>query len=85
MPRQGAKDAVPRRLQVYRQLRAAIAQGLWASRGVRCQPGQVLVTAGSQQAIDLVARLLLDAGDAVWVEDPGDPGIRASLVGHGAV
>lgn len=65
-------------------LREAIAQWLWASRGVRCEPGQVLVTAGSQQAIDLVARLLLDAGDAVWVEDPGYPGIRASLVGHGA-
>ncbi|MEK8050200.1 PLP-dependent aminotransferase family protein [Ideonella sp. DXS22W] len=65
-------------------LREAIAQWLWASRGVRCEPGQVLVTAGSQQAIDLVARLLLDAGDPVWVEDPGYPGIRASLVGHGA-
>jgi len=65
-------------------LREAIAQWLLVSRGVRCDAGQVLVTSGSQQAIDLVARLLLDAGDAVWVEDPGYPGIRAALAGHGA-
>ncbi|HJV95967.1 MAG TPA: PLP-dependent aminotransferase family protein, partial [Albitalea sp.] len=43
-----------------------------------------LVTSGSQQAIDLIGRLLLDAGDEVMVEDPGYPGIRASLLGHGA-
>jgi GntR family transcriptional regulator/MocR family aminotransferase len=66
-------------------LREAIAQWLWASRGVRCDAAQVLVTSGSQQAIDLVGRLLLDAGDEVLVEDPGYTGIRASLAGHGAV
>jgi GntR family transcriptional regulator/MocR family aminotransferase len=66
-------------------LREAIAQWLWASRGVRCDASQVLVTSGSQQAIDLVGRLLLDAGDEVLVEDPGYTGIRASLAGHGAV
>ncbi len=65
-------------------LRAAIAQWLLVSRGVRCHAGQVLVTSGSQQAIDLVGRLLLDAGDDAIVEDPGYPGIRASLAGHGA-
>ncbi len=64
-------------------LREAIAQWLLVSRGVRCQAGQVLVTAGSQQAIDLVGRLLLDDGDEAIVEDPGYPGIRASLAGHG--
>lgn len=66
-------------------LREAIAQWLWVSRGVRCDAAQVLVTSGSQQAIDLVGRLLLDAGDEVLVEDPGYTGIRASLAGHGAV
>ncbi len=65
-------------------LREAIAQWLWVSRGVRCEAGQVVVTAGSQQAVDLVGRLLLDVGDEVIVEDPGYTGIRASLVGHGA-
>ena len=66
-------------------LRDAIAQWLWASRGIRCDSAQVLVCSGSQQAIDLIARLLLDVGDEVLVEDPGYPGIRASLIGHGAV
>ena len=65
------------------QLREAVAQWLWASRGIRCDAGQVVVCSGSQQAIDLIARLLLDVGDEVLVEDPGYPGIRAALLGHG--
>lgn len=65
-------------------LRRAIAQWLLVSRGIRCEPGQVLVTSGSQQGIDLIVRLLLDPGDEVLVEDPGYPGIRACLQGHGA-
>jgi len=66
-------------------LRAAIAQWLLVSRGIRCEAQQVIVTSGSQQAIDLIGRLLLDVGDEVMVEDPGYPGIRASLLGQGAV
>ncbi len=66
-------------------LREAIAQWLLVSRGIRCEPQQVVVTSGSQQAIDLVARLLLDAGDEVMVEDPGYLGIRACLLSHGVV
>jgi len=65
-------------------LREAIAQWLWASRGIQCEPSQVLVCSGSQQALDLTGRLLLDPGDEVLVEDPGYPGIRACLAGHGA-
>ena len=66
-------------------LRAAIAQWLYVSRGVQCDPGQVLITAGSQQALDLVARLLLDVGDEALVEDPGYPGVRAVLAAQGAL
>jgi GntR family transcriptional regulator / MocR family aminotransferase len=66
-------------------LREAIAEWLWASRGVRCDAAQVLVCSGSQQALDLIGRLLLDPGDEVMVEDPGYPGIRASLIGNGAL
>ena len=66
-------------------LREAIAQWVWVSRGVRCEAAQVLVCSGSQQALDLVGRLLLDPGDEVMVEDPGYPGIRAALLGQGAV
>lgn len=65
------------------ELRDAIAHWVWVSRGIRCEAGQVVVCSGSQQAIDLVGRLLLDLGDEALVEDPGYPGIRASLVGHG--
>ena len=65
-------------------LREAIAHWLWVSRGVRCEAAQVLVCSGSQQALDLVARLLMDPGDEVMVEDPGYPGIRAALLGQGA-
>jgi GntR family transcriptional regulator / MocR family aminotransferase len=58
----------------YAPLRKAIAEYVGSARGVRCDPDQVLVTAGTQQALDLIARLLLDPGDAVWMEDPGYPG-----------
>ena len=66
------------------ELREAIAQWLWVSRGVRCDAAQVLVCSGSQQALDLIGRLLLDPGDEVMVEDPGYAGIRSALLGHGA-
>src|SRR5205823_13983589 len=55
----------------YRPLREAIAGYLGAARAVRCHPDQVVVTAGSQQALDLAARVLLDPGDAAWIEEPG--------------
>ena len=66
-------------------LRAAIAQWLLVSRGIRCDAAQVVITAGSQQALDLISRLLLDPGDEVLVEDPGYPGIRANLLAHGVL
>jgi GntR family transcriptional regulator / MocR family aminotransferase len=64
-------------------LREAIAQWLLVSRGIRCDAQQVVITAGSQQAIDLIARLLLDAGDEVLLEDPGYPGLRDNFIAHG--
>jgi len=67
----------------YCPLREAIAQYLTTSRAVRCQPEQVLIVAGAQQAIDLTARTLLDEGDMVWVEDPGYPRARGILLGAG--
>jgi len=68
----------------YRPLREAIAGYLGASRAVRCVPEQVIVVSGSQQALDLAARVLLDPGDAVWIEDPGYMGARGALSGAGA-
>lgn len=68
----------------YGPLRQALAEYLGAARGVRCSAEQILITAGSQHALDLVAQVLLDAGDPVWIEDPGYRGARAALLGVGA-
>jgi GntR family transcriptional regulator/MocR family aminotransferase len=67
----------------YGPLRRAIAEYLGAARGVRCSAAQVIVTAGSQQALDLCARVLLDPGDAAWTEDPGYLGARGALMAAG--
>jgi GntR family transcriptional regulator / MocR family aminotransferase len=52
-------------------LRESIAAYLRTARGVRCEASQVIVVSGSQQALDLCARVLMDPGDAVWMEEPG--------------
>jgi GntR family transcriptional regulator/MocR family aminotransferase len=52
-------------------LREAIAQHVSVSRGIRATWGNVIVTSGTQQAMDLVARALISPGDVVAVEDPG--------------
>jgi GntR family transcriptional regulator/MocR family aminotransferase len=52
-------------------LRRAIAGYLGLARGVTCSADQVLVVAGFQRALALVAAALLRRGDRVWVEDPG--------------
>lgn len=54
-------------------LRTAIARHVAVSRGVRATPEDVFVTSGFQQALDLVARVVLAPGDIVAVEDPGYP------------
>jgi len=70
--------------QGFAPLRRAIAEYVGSVRGVRCDANQIIVTAGAQQAFDLVARLLLDPGDAVWMEDPGYPGSRFAFEAAGA-
>jgi DNA-binding transcriptional MocR family regulator len=50
-------------------LRALLAERFCA-RGLRCEPGELLVTTGSQQALSLIAAVLLDPGDVVLVESP---------------
>jgi GntR family transcriptional regulator/MocR family aminotransferase len=51
-------------------LRSAIANYLKISRSVRCEAGQILIVNGSQQALEITARVLLDPGSRVWIEDP---------------
>jgi GntR family transcriptional regulator/MocR family aminotransferase len=52
-------------------LRELLAAYLRTSRGVRCGSEQIMIVNGSQQALDLVTRVLLDPGAAAWVEEPG--------------
>jgi len=65
-------------------LRAEIARHIGLSRSVRVPPEQVLVTNGTQQALDLVARVLLAPGDRVAVEEPGYPPARELFASHAA-
>ncbi|HUX67976.1 MAG TPA: PLP-dependent aminotransferase family protein [Terriglobales bacterium] len=53
------------------RLRQAVCGYLRTARSVRCEPEQILIVGGSQQALDLCARALCDAGTPVWVEEPG--------------
>ncbi|WP_324732474.1 MocR-like pyridoxine biosynthesis transcription factor PdxR [Pseudomonas paeninsulae] len=53
------------------QLRELIAAYLRNSRGLHCDPAQILVTCGAQQAISLCAQLLIEPGDRVAIENPG--------------
>ena len=68
----------------YRPLRETIAAHLRSTRGVQCEADQVIIVAGTQQALDLIARILLDRDDLVWVEDPCYPGARNVLLSAGA-
>jgi GntR family transcriptional regulator/MocR family aminotransferase len=68
----------------YRPLREAIAAHVAISRQVHCTPEQVMIVSGSQGALDLAARMLIDAGDPVWIEDPGYSGARGAFLGAGA-
>jgi GntR family transcriptional regulator/MocR family aminotransferase len=68
----------------YRPLCQAIADYLANARAVSCSPEQVIVVSGTQQALDLAARVLLDPGDPVWIEEPGYPPTRAVLIAAGA-
>lgn len=65
----------------YPPLREAIAAHVAVSRQVHCTAEQVMIVPGSQGALDLAARLLIDAGDPVWMEDPGYPGARGAFLG----
>lgn len=65
-------------------LRTEVAHYLRAARAVRCEPEQIVIVSGAQQAIDLSLRVLLNPNDPVWVEDPGYHGAHAALSAVGA-
>ncbi len=54
-------------------LRDALAHWIGRSRGVMTTPDEIVVTSGALHAVDLVARVLIEPGDVVAIEDPGYP------------
>ncbi|MEQ1763160.1 MAG: PLP-dependent aminotransferase family protein [Pyrinomonadaceae bacterium] len=68
----------------YMPLREAVAAHLRAARGVNCEPGNIVITDGAQQALDLVARLFVGPGDVVWMDNPGYRGALGAFGAAGA-
>ena len=66
-------------------LRDALSAFLWRSRGIRCTADEVVIVNGSQQGLDLCARLLLDPGDPFVMEDPGYGLARHAFLAAGGV
>jgi GntR family transcriptional regulator / MocR family aminotransferase len=66
-----------------RRLREAIARHIGVSRGVEASADDVIVTNGTQQAMDVVARALLAPGDHIAVEDPGYGPVRSAFTALG--
>ncbi len=67
----------------YRPLREEVAGFLARSRAVRCTPEEVVIVNGTQQALDLLARVLLEPGDRVGIENPGYPSARQLFASQG--
>ena len=66
------------------ELRQQIADRIRAARGIESTPDQIVVTSGTQQALDICVRLFLDPGDLVVVEDPGYVAAHAVFAAAGA-
>lgn len=60
--------------QGARALREAICEYVRKSRSVRCTPDEVIITSGNQHGLYLTLQILLEAGDSLWMEEPGYPG-----------
>jgi GntR family transcriptional regulator / MocR family aminotransferase len=68
----------------FQPLRCAIANYLLRRRGVACSPADIIVVSGTQQALTLVARAVLDEGQSAVIEDPHYELTKHALVAHGA-
>ena len=66
------------------ELRKSVCDYLQAARAVRCEPEQVIIVAGTQQAVDIVTRVMQGPDKEVWIEDPGYSLTRLALVAAGA-
>lgn len=61
-------------------LRTAIMRHLAVARGVRCEPEQVVITEGAQEALSLCVRLVTNPGEKAWIEDPGYRGAQSAFL-----
>jgi len=68
----------------YEPLRRSIASYLQTARAVKCEPQQIIVVAGAQQALSLIAQVLIDEKDVVWMENPCYIGSRNVFAAAGA-
>src|SRR4051812_7227696 len=68
----------------YGPLRQALTGYLARARGLSCNAEQIVIVNGSQQAFDLIARVLIDPGDKVVIEEPHYHGSRLSFLAAGA-
>ncbi len=68
----------------YAPLRQSIARYLARARAVNCDPDQIVIVNGSQQALQLCAQILINRGDMVALENPGYLGARQAFLTHGA-
>lgn len=66
------------------ELRDAICSHVRRARGIVCDPSEIMILNGSQQALDLISRILIDRGDKVAIEDPHYQGAREVLRAAGA-
>ena len=62
------------------EFRKEIATYLRTSRAVNCDPEQIMIVSGSQQALEITARVLIDPGSKVWIEEPGYWSLHRVLV-----
>ncbi len=68
----------------YLPLRTAISEHILRARGVRCIPAQVIIVAGCQEGLNVIARTLVSPGDSVAVEDPCYQGAAGVFEAHHA-
>jgi GntR family transcriptional regulator / MocR family aminotransferase len=64
-------------------LRTAIAHYLGRARAVQCDASHIVITNGTQQALDLILRVLMEPGEAMAIEDPGYQSARKVFLSHG--
>nr|WP_314266877.1 PLP-dependent aminotransferase family protein [uncultured Moellerella sp.] len=68
----------------YKPLKEILCQYIRSTRGLHCQVDQIIIVNGTQQAINLTARVLLNENDQVWLDDPGYDGALGIFSSFGA-